>query len=103
VPRRCGLFEILVSDQMLAQRLVREIEDTGEQFQARAFQVTERSAARVKRGDLRFAIRCIFPGALHGGARRTPPLTTSLAARFRIATNSSSSGTRWIRKRMKIS
>jgi len=60
VPAQVHLFEILVSDEMLAQRLVREI-TTLEAFQARAFQLTERAGLRVKRGDLGFADSLHFP------------------------------------------
>jgi peptidyl-prolyl cis-trans isomerase C len=70
VPSQVRLFEILVSDQMMAQRLVKEIK-TLEQFQARAFQVTERSAARVKGGDLGFCDSARFP-VLFTAARRIP-------------------------------
>jgi len=70
VPAQVHLFEILVSDQMLAQRLAREIR-TLEQFQARAFQLTERSAIRVKRGDLGYVDSVTFPVQYHA-ARQIP-------------------------------
>lgn len=70
VPAQVRLFEILVSDQMLAQRLVREI-STIEQFQARAFQVSERAGLRVKRGDLGYVDSLQFP-VLYHAARQIP-------------------------------
>ncbi|MEW5796131.1 MAG: peptidylprolyl isomerase [Candidatus Zixiibacteriota bacterium] len=70
VPAQVRLFEILASDQMLAQRLAREI-TTLNQFQARAFQYTERAGQRVKRGDLGFVDSLHFPVLFHA-ARRVP-------------------------------
>jgi len=70
VPSQVRMFEILVSDQMLAQKLVREIK-TLEDFQVRAFRLSERTAARVKRGDLGFVDSLHFPTLFHA-ARRVP-------------------------------
>ncbi len=70
VPAQVHLYEILVSDQMLAQKLVREIK-TLEQFESKAAQITERSVARVKRGDLGFVDSVRFP-VVFAAARRIP-------------------------------
>ena len=60
VRAQAHLFEILVSDQMLAQKLVREIKSL-EQFQTKALQYTERAALRAKRGDLGYVDSIRFP------------------------------------------
>jgi peptidyl-prolyl cis-trans isomerase C len=70
VPSQLHLYEILVSDQMLAQKLVREIR-TLEEFQKKAAQYTERSSARVKQGDLGFIDSTRFPAAF-AVCRRIP-------------------------------
>jgi peptidyl-prolyl cis-trans isomerase C len=70
VPAQVRLFEILVSDQMLAQRLVREISNI-DQFQARAYQLSERAGLRVKRGDLGYVDSLHFPVQYHA-ARQVP-------------------------------
>jgi peptidyl-prolyl cis-trans isomerase C len=70
VPPQLHLYEILVSDQMLAQKLVREIH-TLEEFQKKATQYSERSSARVKGGDLGFIDSARFPAAF-AACRRIP-------------------------------
>jgi len=70
VPAQVHLFEVLVSDQMLAQKLVREIKSL-DQFQTMAYQHTERSAIRAKRGDLGYVDSIRFPIQFHA-ARQIP-------------------------------
>ena len=70
VPAQVHLFEILVSDQMLAQKLLREIKSL-DQFQAKAFQYTERAAVRAKRGDLGYTDSLHFPAQFRA-ARQIP-------------------------------
>jgi len=55
---------------MLAQKLVREIRSL-EQFQAKAFQYTERAALRAKRGDLGYIDSLRHPMQFHA-ARQIP-------------------------------
>jgi len=70
IPAQVHLFEIMVSDEMLAQKLAREI-NTLEEFQRKAFRLTERAALRVKRGDLGYVDSLHFP-TLYSVARRSP-------------------------------
>lgn len=70
IPVQLHLYEILVSDQMLAQKLVREIK-TLDQFQQKALQYSERAAARVKGGDLGFIDSTRFPAAF-AACKRIP-------------------------------
>jgi hypothetical protein len=70
VPAQVRLFEILVSDQMLAQKLAREIKSL-EQFQMSAFQYTERAGTRAKRGDLGYADSVRFPVQFQAARRMT--------------------------------
>ena len=69
-PAQVHLFEILVSDELLAQQLAREV-TTADEFQIRAFQLTERAAMRVKRGDLGYIDEQHFP-ELYAAAKETP-------------------------------
>jgi peptidyl-prolyl cis-trans isomerase C len=60
IPAQVRLFEILVSDEMTAQRLADEIDDLGE-FRNAAFRNTERAGLRVKYGDLGYVDSVHFP------------------------------------------
>jgi parvulin-like peptidyl-prolyl isomerase len=56
VPARIHIYEILLSDEMQARRLAKEIK-TLQQFRERAEQLTERSGFRAKRGDMGYIER----------------------------------------------
>jgi parvulin-like peptidyl-prolyl isomerase len=70
MPAQVHVYEILVSDEMLAQQLARDITDLDD-FQLKALQYTERAAMRVKRGDLGYIDELHFP-ELYRAAKRLP-------------------------------
>lgn len=60
IPAQVRMYEIMVSDEMVAQRLASEINDLDE-FRNTAFRLTERSGIRVKYGDLGYCDSSHFP------------------------------------------
>ena len=70
VPAKIHLYEILVSDELLAQRLTKEIKSRDE-FRRKAAELTERSGMRVKKGDLGYIERKWF-AELFDAAWKTP-------------------------------
>ncbi len=60
IPAQVRMYEIMVSDEMVAQRLASEINDLDE-FRSTAFRLTERSGIRVKYGDLGYCDSVHFP------------------------------------------
>jgi len=60
IPAAVHTYEILVGDEMLARRLIKEIQ-TIDEFKARARELTERGGMRAKQGDLGFIPRTWNP------------------------------------------
>lgn len=56
IPAAVHVYEILVSDEMLARRLIKELH-TIDEFKAKARELTERGGMRAKQGDLGFISR----------------------------------------------
>ena len=83
VPRRVHLYEISVSDEMLAQNLAKQIKSL-QDFQVRAAQYTERTGMRVKGGDMGYVEQALMPD-LYRVAQTTEIGT--LAGPFRNAYN----------------
>jgi foldase protein PrsA len=81
MPAQVHLFEILVSDELLAQRLARDIKGLND-FQARAVQFTERASMKAKRGDLGFIDQKRIP-ELFNAAKQVPVGTVGGPIRFR--------------------
>jgi len=60
IPAQVRLYEIMVSDEMTAQRLASEINNLDD-FRNTAFRLTERAGLRVKYGDLGYVDSSHFP------------------------------------------
>lgn len=69
-PAKVHVYEIMLSDEILANKLAREIK-TLEQFKEKASQLTERPAKRGTNGDLGFVERKWFP-EIFDLAKKTP-------------------------------
>jgi parvulin-like peptidyl-prolyl isomerase len=69
-PAKVHVFEILLSDEILANRLAGEINSL-EEFKAKATELTERPAKRGTNGDLDYIERKIFP-EIFDLAKKTP-------------------------------
>jgi hypothetical protein len=70
-PEQVHVYEILLSDEMLANKLTKEIK-TLEQFKEKATQLTERPAKRGTNGDLGYIQRQYFP-EIFDLAKKTDP------------------------------
>ena len=81
MPAQVHMYEILVSDELLAQQLARDIENLN-QFQLMAVKYSERAGMRAKRGDLGFIERRRIP-ELYDAAKQTPLGTVGGPIRFR--------------------
>ncbi len=60
IPGAVHLYEILISDEMQAQRLAKEVRSLKD-FQSKAAELTERPGYRAKKGDLGFVQEKYFP------------------------------------------